>query len=519
MSEVTSKSLTKVAQSTTIIFIGTIINLFLGFLGRIVFVRFTTQNEYGIYSLAFTLMSILVTISTLGLHDGTTRYIAKFRAENQSEYIQDTVISSTVTALIASVLISVIAYVGSDYIAINIYNSPELSSVFKILLIAVPLSVLISIFISIFRGFDESKVKVFLNEILRPITYLLFLAAVVFLRLSFLNMVYVYVISIFITFIAFLFYFTKKLPIKLKWNNLRVNHITKELLIYSLPLLAVSILLTLMSWTDTLMLGYFKTPEIVGMYSAAFTIANLLSVITNSVGYIYVPVISQLYSRNQIEELGIVNATSTKLSFMFTLPIFFLFFLYPDFILSFFYDSRYVASSTVFQILALGFITNAYFGLNYFTLMSIGKSRFLMNCTLISSILNVVLNLVLIPHFGMVGAAIASTLSFALIEVFMTVKLYHLLNIHPFTNGYLRLTVLSLGLVSFFYVVNNLFFVTFWTMAALYSFFLLIYVISVLHTKSLDKEDIKILIGIGKNSRITFMYQKLLKLLSIKGFN
>jgi O-antigen/teichoic acid export membrane protein len=274
-----------------------------------------------------------------------------------------------------------------------------------------------------------------------------------------------------------------------------------------------------MSWTDTLMLGYFKTPEIVGMYSAAFTIANLLSVITNSVGYIYVPVISQLYSRNQIEELGIVNATSTKLSFMFTLPIFFLFFLYPDFILSFFYDSRYVASSTVFQILALGFITNAYFGLNYFTLMSIGKSRFLMNCTLISSILNVVLNLVLIPHFGMVGAAIASTLSFALIEVFMTVKLYHLLNIHPFTNGYLRLTVLSLGLVSFFYVVNNLFFVTFWTMAALYSFFLLIYVISVLHTKSLDKEDIKILIGIGKNSRITFMYQKLLKLLSIKGFN
>jgi len=519
MSEVISESLTKVAQSAIIIFIGSVINLFLGFLGRIIFVKFTTQNEYGIYSLAFTLMSILITISTLGLYDGTTRYIAKFRTENQSKYIQDTVISSIVIALISSVLISAIAYVGSDYIATKIYNSPELSSVFKILLTAIPLSVLISIFISISRGFGDSKIRVYLNETLRPVTYLLFLAAAVLLRPSFLNMVYVYIISISTTFLAFLFYFIKKPPFKLKWNKLRINHVTKELLVYSMPLLAVDILLTVMTWTDTLMLGYFKTPEIVGMYNAAFTVASLLSVVINSVGYIYVPIISQLHSKNQIKEIGIINATSTKWSLMFTFPIFALFFLYPDFLLNFFYDSRYVESSTVLQILVLGFITNAYFGLNYHTLISTGKSNFLMNCSLIGSILNIIMNLILIPPFGMVGAAIASASSFALIEVYMTVKMYHFLKIHPFTNVYLRFTIISSLLISLFYFIKNLFFTTFWTMVALYSFFLLIYIISILYTKSLDKEDIKILIEIVKNNGIGFSYKKILKLLGFKGVN
>lgn len=519
MSEVISKSLTSVAQSAIIIFIGTIVNHFLGFLGRIIFVRFTTQGEYGIYSLAFTLMSVLITISTLGLFDGTTRYIAKFRAKDQSEYVHDTIISSIVIASISSVLISIIVYLGSDYIATNIYDLPGLSPVLRLLLFAIPLSVLISIFVAIFRGFGESKVKIYFNEILRPVTYLLFLAATIFLQLSFLNMVCVYVICILITFLAFSLYFVKKLPLKLKWKKLRINHITKELLVYSMPLLAVSLLLTIMSWTDTLMLGYFKTPEIVGMYNAAYTVASLLSVVINSVGFLYVPIISQLFSKNQIKELGVINATSTRWTFMFTLPLFFLFFIYPEFVLNFFYDSRYIEASIVLQILSIGFIMNSYFGMNYYTLMSIGQSKLLMNCTLISAALNILLNLLLIPSFGMIGASIASCLSFVVIEAYMTAKLYRLLNVHPFTNIYLKLSIVSIPLILLFYIVKSLLPPTVLTIVLSYPFFLLIYIASIIFTKSLDKEDLKVLIEVGKNSGINIPYGKILKLIGTKRVN
>lgn len=78
MSEIVNQSLQKIAKGTGIIFTGTIIGLFLAFVGRVILVRYTTQTEYGIYCLALTVISIFVTISTLGLSEGSTRCIAYF---------------------------------------------------------------------------------------------------------------------------------------------------------------------------------------------------------------------------------------------------------------------------------------------------------------------------------------------------------------------------------------------------------------------------------------------------------
>ena len=66
-------------------FIGTIIGMLLGFVSRIIIVRYITQSEYGIYSLALVLVSIFVTISTLGLQEGSTRYIAYHRGKNEEK--------------------------------------------------------------------------------------------------------------------------------------------------------------------------------------------------------------------------------------------------------------------------------------------------------------------------------------------------------------------------------------------------------------------------------------------------
>ncbi|MGB2842201.1 MAG: oligosaccharide flippase family protein [Halobacteriota archaeon] len=85
MSEIVNQSLQKIAKGTGIIFTGTIIGLLLGFIGRVILVRYTTQTEYGIYSLAFVVITIFVTISTLGLSEGSTRYIAYFRGKSEEK--------------------------------------------------------------------------------------------------------------------------------------------------------------------------------------------------------------------------------------------------------------------------------------------------------------------------------------------------------------------------------------------------------------------------------------------------
>ncbi|MGB2842989.1 MAG: oligosaccharide flippase family protein [Halobacteriota archaeon] len=99
MSEIVNQSLQKIAKGTGIVFTGTIIGLLLAFIGRVIIVRYTTQTEYGIFSLALVLLNIFAMISTLGLQSGVTRQIAYFRGKKNSEKVSGIVKSSIQIAL------------------------------------------------------------------------------------------------------------------------------------------------------------------------------------------------------------------------------------------------------------------------------------------------------------------------------------------------------------------------------------------------------------------------------------
>ena len=497
MSEIVNESLRKIAKGTTIVFIGTIVGLFLGFVGRIILVGYTTQIEYGIYSLAFTIFSIFVVIATLGLSEGSTRYIAYFRGTGEDENVSSVVSSSIKIALAASIALAAISFFVSDFISLNIFHTQELSTPLKILSIAIPFSVLLSVFIAIFRGFDRVDAKVYFQDVLRPVLFLLFLIAVVLFNISFLGVFYAHILSIVVTCVVLVMYTLKRYSLVARTNDVG-NPMTGKLLSFSIPLLAVSMLTMVMSWTDTLMLGYFKTPDVVGLYNAALPLAHLLTTVINSIGFLFIPIMSMLYSKNQMEELGRSYAISTKWCFMGTLPLFFIFFLFPGVVLNLLFGSRYIGAALVLQVLSLGFIFNSYFGFNYHTLIIMGKSKFLMLYFLISAVTNISLNIILIPALGATGAAIATASSFVMVELLMAVKLYTTSGIHPFTKTYSKLTILSILLISIFYVVKNLFAATFWILLVFFSLFLLIYSLSILFTRTFDEEDIMMMLTIEK---------------------
>ena len=174
MSELVNQSLQKIAKGTGIIFTGTIIGMLLAFIGRVIIVRYTTQTEYGIFSLALVLMSIFAMISTLGLQSGVTRQIAFFRGKNDNKKVKGILNSSIQLALVASIFFSVFLLLLADIISVNAFHSPELSTPLKIFAVAIPFSVFIAIFTSIFQGFDRVEPHVYFPNILRDITFILY---------------------------------------------------------------------------------------------------------------------------------------------------------------------------------------------------------------------------------------------------------------------------------------------------------------------------------------------------------
>ena len=206
MSKIVNQSLQKIAKGAGIIFIGTIIGMLLGFVGGIILVRYITQTEYGIYCLVLVIISIFATISTLGLQEGSTRYIAYFRGKKEEGKVRGVISSSIKIAIIASISLATIPFFISDFISASIFHIPELSTPLKIFSIAIPFTVLINVFIAIFRRFDRADAKVYFQDILRNILFILFLIAVVLFGLSFPSMIYAYLASIVVTCVVFAIY-------------------------------------------------------------------------------------------------------------------------------------------------------------------------------------------------------------------------------------------------------------------------------------------------------------------------
>jgi len=451
-------------------------------------------------------MSIFVTISTLGLQEGATRYIAYFRGKNEERKVRGVISSSIKIALVASVIFSLILFLSADIISGNIFHISELSTPLKIFSAAIPFTVLIGIFTSIFRGFDEVKPNVYFQNILRNVLFILFLVTVALLGLSFLGVIYAYLASIVITCVVFGIYAMKKLPLTFSAFSVKkgaddattINPMGKELLFFSLPLLAVAILGMVMNWTDTLMLGYFKTPDVVGLYNGALPLAHLIPISLTSAGFIYVPIISGLYSKRLIEEMGRTYQVLTKWIFSVTFPLFFILFLFPEIVLNFLFGMNYIQAASALRILALGFMFHTFLGLNGLSLMVMGETRFLMLTSLFGGISNVVLNAALIPIWGITGAASASLFSYCVVNILRSAKLYGLSRIHPFTSNYVKLLGISIVLLALVYAFTSHLEVKFCMLPLLLSLFLFAYGLLLLLTRSFDREDIDMLLVIEK---------------------
>ena len=216
MSEILNQSLQKVAKGSILILIGTGIGMLLGFAGRIILVRYITLGEYGIYSLALTILGILGTIAALGLSEGSARQIAYYKGKGDTLKIRGIVSSSIQLSLTASIVLSIVCFFASGFISTEIFHNSELSTPLRIFSFTLPFVTLITILASIFRGFDRVDVRIYFQNILMGALSLALLGGVIVLKLSFLGVLYAYVATTVLTCIALVIYTMKRLPVPIR---------------------------------------------------------------------------------------------------------------------------------------------------------------------------------------------------------------------------------------------------------------------------------------------------------------
>lgn len=504
-------SLKKIAKGGGLLFMGTVFGMCLQVVNRVLIVRSISRADYGIFSMGLVIFTMAGTLSQGGFSLSVPRFLGLYRGKEDRGRIMGVIRSSFEVELILAAGFFAFLFLGAGFLE-DFYHMEGLTTSVRIFAVGIPFFILTQVITDIFRGFDKVTPTFYFSNILLASSRAIFLLVVALTTASLLHIVAAYVGAILVTGILASFYYVEKRPIR---DTVPIT-MRKELLLFSIPLFGTVFLAQIMKWTDVLMLGYFAPPDQVGLYNGAIPICSLIPVFLSSAGFIFIPVLSVLYSHGQFLEMKKTYSILTKWIYSATLPLFLVVFIFAPQVLTLLFGADYQDASTALRILSVGYMFHVSTGPIGQNLVILGRPRLIMVNNIAGVLVNIVLNFFLIPRYGINGAAIATSSTYVALNVLALLQVYRISRMHPFSTTYVKPLSFSMVLSAVSYILFRYGFPSsYWVipLAALFitgSYFLLILV-----TRSFDREDIMLLKMVENRSgiKLTWMRKILRKFL------
>ena len=421
----------KIAKESTISFAGMGYGQVVRYLFTAILARLVGVQYLGIYSLGNSITNIATVFGKAGTDVGLMRHVSMRDHNEDLESIKDDIRSTLKMGLVFSIIIMLIQILLSKWLVENVFH--EISLLRTILIVyafSIPFTAIMTIATYATQGFHLLKYKIFVEYILNPTVIIV---SMLFLYFTFSSELAIILPTLFTAIVGFVVanYFLKKIA---NVNILDVNNINfnKKILTYSFPIMFTVILGSLLNWMDILMLGYFTNSETVGLYHPAVRTAGLNQSILIAFSGIFAPMFSKYYAKNDIIGMHHIYKLVTRWILTLVIPVLILISLFSTKIMLLF-GADFLQSSNALIILSIGTSIFAIFGVSGAALVVSGHQKLNLVNAFIATMLNIILNIILIPKFGIMGAAYATISSMLLISIARLIETSIFLKINPFS--------------------------------------------------------------------------------------
>ena len=436
MSKKTPNHSGKIAKEATISFMGMGFGDGARYLFTAILARFAGVEFLGIYSLASSVTRIGEVFGRAGLHSGVMRFVSRLDKETEIETVKQRILSGLKLGLLFGIVIMILQIALADWLAFELFNGSDLlKTVLIISAVSLPFATIMAISAFATQGYKLLKYKVMVLNIIRPAIMLV----CVLVSISFFTkdtaVKYPLLISAVISSFAAIIFLNKLTNIKI--SQIFSGVIDKELLRFSYPLMFVTILGTLMHWMDILMLGYFTDTTTVGLYHPAARTAGLLRTVLLAFMGIFAPMMSDYHRQGDVGEMGKLYKLIVRWIVSLSLPLAIIIIIYSKKIMLLF-GVQYLSASNVLMVLTTAAFIQTLFGGGGQTLTMTGFTKVNLFNSIIVVLINITLNLLWIPQYGIIGAAYATLISMALLGLLRIVEVNHLIKITPFSLKLLK---------------------------------------------------------------------------------
>tara|TARA_Y100000310_G_scaffold329947_1_gene400687 strand:+ start:10718 stop:12301 length:1584 start_codon:yes stop_codon:yes gene_type:complete len=509
-------SLKLLFKTSFFVLIGFFISKILAYSYRVIIARYFGAEIYGVYSLSLVIIGWFIAIASLGLLEGTLRYIPLYRGKKtnkQKQKIRYIFKISSLILIFSTIAITIVSYLSADFIALNIFHNSNLKIFLQIFSFMIPFWVFATYFLTILQAFEKIKQRIFIERIIQGIVKLSALIFLIYLGLNMYAILFSFFIGIFIIFLVGYFYCKYYFPglfIKDKLKQKPRKELSKSLISYSWPVMFFGIIFTIFYWTDSFLIGFLKTATEVGYYNAAVPIALLLTITPQLFLQLLFPTIIREYAKKNMELIKETTKQISKWIFMINIPVLLLIIIFPGAIINLLFGAEYLVAENALRFLSIGALFSSVFIISNNLISMIGKSKLILFDIILATIVNILLNLLLIPKpfifgldnsLGLNGAAVATMISIIIFNLLFVIQAKHYTSIIPLRRKMLRVLLISLIPLTLLLVIKNLISINIFSILILTILFFALYFILLFLLKGFDRNDLLMLKTIKQKLR------------------
>jgi len=376
---------------------------------HVLLARLMGDGFYGVYIYALTWVLILTLVAKLGFDTALVRLIPKYKVADEWGRLRGVLNRSLLLCFGVGVLLGALIFAVT--LALRDRISPELESAFLIGAFLVPALGVMHLLQAALRGLKLVPKNELPDRVIRP---LLMMGAVAYLALQ-QNVtpradlvMGVHLGAVFISGLFAVVWLRNAFPPQCKVTSSIYE--TRQWLAVALPLAAFSGVHMLLANVDILMVGSLAGTQQAGIYAVAARIAVFTIFALTAVNAIAAPVITELYETGNHQGLQRMLTKYARINMAFAMIATAAFYGVGEFALQWF-GSAFSIAFPALIILCAGHIVNAAAGSVGFLLIMTGHEKQALFILVFTVIVNVVLNALMIPAWGITGAAIATALS------------------------------------------------------------------------------------------------------------
>lgn len=464
-----------IAKNTLWLLVSQILSYLLIFFATIYSARYLGVENFGILSLAIAFTGIFVVFADLGLSTLTIREVSR-KKYLKSKYLANFILFKIFLAILT---------IFFTFIAVSILYYPyQVRLIIYVMTLSMILNSFAVLISSIFQAYEKME-YLSIGTFISSALVLLGIMLAIYFHFEVLAFAIVYLVTNTILFIFYISIYIWKFSLP----SLELDmSFWKENIKLALPFGVTGVFVTIYYWIDTVMLSAMVGNDAVGLYNAAYRLVLVLLFVPSIFNMVIFPLMSQFYLTSR-KSLKIAYKKYFKYMAILGIPLGFGIVLLAKKIVILIFGGEYIGSVIAFQILVWSatiiFMSSAFARL----LEASDKQMVITKITGICAVVNILLNLVIIPQFSYIGASVVTVL---------TELLSFILGLKAVSNmgyGSSRVEVITLIKIFISSLVMSIFIIIFYNFNIIYLILssLIIYFMALYSLNVLDNEDIKLI--------------------------